>query len=106
MALVRESQVESPMLPGHAVRPSGGGAARWLWAGLAFAIGLFIGGGGPLAWTAVAAMMLAGLVGVAHRQRWARSVLWIGTGLCLGLCLHLTLALVRAEEIALIPGVG
>lgn len=101
MVLVRQSDTRRtrPVPRGPARRWSSA-AARWLWAGVALGIGLFIGGGGAPAWILVAGTTLAGLFGVARRARWALTVLWIGVGLCLGLCLHLTLELALPDRAA------
>lgn len=101
MVLTRQSDTApTPPLPPGSARRWSSAAARWLWAALALAIGLFIGGGGAPAWALVAITTIAGLFGVARRTRWALTVLWIGVGLCLGLCLHLTLELALPERAA------
>ena len=81
-------------------------AVRWLWGSVALAVGMFIAGGGMLAWAAVAATTLIGLVGLVRGRRWAPTVLWIGVGLCLGVCLHLALELTAAERSGLVAIVG
>lgn len=78
-------------------------AVRWLWGGLALAVGLFIAGGGALSWTVAGATMLVGLIGVARGSRGALTTLWVGVGLCAGLCLHVTLELIAPGPAGLIP---
>lgn len=75
--------------------PRGASQWHWLWAGLALALGMFIAAAGWIAYASGPVVVLAALFGLVARRRWARTTLWVGLGLTLGVGLFVVLSILQ-----------
>lgn len=91
--------------PAHRIRPTlrPRGMGRWFWGVLAVAAGLYLAGLGAWVGLIGAAVVLAGLIGVMMRSRWAPLTLWIGLGLSVGVALQLAISIANPHSPGLIP---